>query len=130
MTFHWSPDVDDRHELGRRGEELAARHLKKIGCKVLERNMANSVGELDLVALDGSTVVVVEVKTRSKTIRAPREAVDFRKQHKLTLTTALFLQSRGWSDRPVRFDVIEVVCPPGSAPIVNHIKNAFEATTW
>ena len=122
--------MDERHELGQRGEDLAARHLEKLGCKVFGRNLVNRVGELDLVVLEGQTVVVVEVKTRSKTTRPPKEAVNFRKQHKLTVTTALFLQSQGWSDRPVRFDVIEVVCPPGRAPVINHIKNAFEATTW
>ena len=122
--------MDERHELGRRGEDLAARHLEKRGCKVVGRNVVNRIGELDLVALEGQTVLVVEVKTRSRTTRPPSEAVNFRKQHKLTLTATLYLQSRGWSDRPVRFDVIEVTCPPGCAPVINHIKNAFEATTW
>ena len=120
--------MDERHELGRRGEELAARHLEKQGCQVIGRNVVNRVGELDLVALEGRTVLVVEVKTRSRTTRRPSEAVNFRKQHKLTLTAALFLQSQGWSDRAMRFDVIEVICPTGGAPIINHIKSAFEAT--
>lgn len=122
--------MDDRHELGRRGEDLAARHLEKLGCKVVGRNLLNRVGELDLVVMDGATVVVVEVKTRANATRRPGEAVNSRKQHKLTLTAALFLQSRGWSDRPVRFDVVEIICPPGCAPAINHIKSAFEATSW
>jgi putative endonuclease len=122
--------ADKRHALGRRGEDLAARHLEKLGYTVFGRNVTNRVGELDVVALDGRTVVAVEVKTRSSAARRPREAVDARKQHKLTLTAALFLQTQGWSERPLRFDVIEVLCPPGGAPIINHLQSAFEATTW
>lgn len=122
--------MDKRHALGRRGEDLAANHLEAQGYRLVGRNVTNQIGELDLVALDGATVVVVEVKTRGQVGRAPREAVDYRKQRKLTLTTSLFLQSKSWAERSVRFDVIEIICPPGGAPIINHIKNAFLATTW
>ncbi len=122
--------MDKRHELGRRGEELAARHLEGLGYRVVERNLVNAVGELDLVALDGGTVVLVEVKTRGKTGRAPAEAVDFRKQRKLTLTGALFLQSRGWGNRPARFDVVEIVWPAEGAPLIRHIKSAFDAVAY
>jgi putative endonuclease len=119
--------MDKRHELGRRGEELAAAHLETLGYKLTDRNHVNRLGELDLVALDGETVVVVEVKSRGRAGRAPAEAVDFRKRRKLVQVAALFLRLRRWQDRPVRFDVVEVVSPPGSAPVVNHIRRAFEA---
>lgn len=119
--------ADQRHELGRRGEDLAEAHLRKIGYKIVERNHVNAIGELDLVALDGSAVVLVEVKTRSGTSRAPAEAVDYRKRLKLTKVGQLYLQSKGWACRSARFDVVEVISPPGSAPLIRHIKNAFEA---
>lgn len=118
--------TDQRHVLGRRGEELAAAHLQALGYTVVGRNLVNAVGELDLVVLDGRTVVVVEVKTRSRPGRPPSEAVNYRKQRKLTMTAALFLQSRKWQDRPARFDVVEVVCRPDGAPLIRHIKNAFD----
>ena len=118
---------DRRHELGRRGEELAAGHLESLGYRIVERNLVNAVGELDLVALDGRTVVLVEVKTRSRSGRAPSDAVNWRKRRKLTMTAELFLQMRRWQERPARFDVVEVICPPGGAPLIHHIKNAFEA---
>src|SRR5699024_3511090 len=51
-------------ELGRAGEELAARRLAELGWTVLERNLRLTSGELDIVALDGSTLVFAEVKTR------------------------------------------------------------------
>lgn len=122
--------ADPRHELGRRGEDLAAKHLSAKGFQVVARNLVNAVGELDLVALDGQTVVVVEVKTRSRLGRAPSEAVDYRKRRKLTQTAALFLQSKKWQNRPARFDVVEVVCPPGGSTVIRHIPNAFEAVAY
>lgn len=122
--------ADPRHELGRRGEELAARHLAGKGYQVVARNLVNAIGELDLVALDGSTVVVVEVKTRGRLGRSPGEAVDYRKRRKLTQTAALFLQSQKWQNRAARFDVVEVVCPPGGSPVIRHITNAFEAIAY
>lgn len=123
-------EMDPRHELGRRGEELAAGYLKSLGYKIVGRNLVNNIGELDLVAEDGRTVVVVEVKTRAKSGRPPAEAVNGRKRRKLTMTAVLFLQAKKWDDRPARFDVVEIVCPPGGTPIINHIKDAFEAVGY
>jgi putative endonuclease len=120
-------NMDNRHELGRRGEDLAAGHLEALGYKLAARNHVNRLGELDLVALDGETVVVVEVKSRGRAGRRPAEAVNARKQRKLIQVASLFLKLRRWQDRPVRFDVVEVVSPPGAPPAVNHIRRAFEA---
>jgi len=119
--------MDKRHELGRRGEDLAADHLEALGYKLVVRNHVNQLGELDMVALDGETVVVVEVKSRSRAGRPPAEAVNARKQRKLAQVAALFLKLQRWQDRPARFDVVEVVSTPGAAPVVNHIPRAFEA---
>ncbi|MCL2029035.1 MAG: YraN family protein [Deltaproteobacteria bacterium] len=119
--------MDKRHELGRRGEDLAAGHLESLGYKLVARNHVNRLGELDLVALDGETVVVVEVKSRGRAGRPPAEAVNARKRRKLVQAAAMFLKLRRWQDRPARFDVVEVVSPPGAAPVVNHIPRAFEA---
>jgi putative endonuclease len=118
--------MDKRHELGRRGETLAAEHLEARGLRLVARNHSNRLGELDLVALDGETVVVVEVKSRGRAGRPPSEAVNLRKRRKLIQTAALFLKLRRWQDRPVRFDVVEVVIPPNAVPVVNHIPRAFE----
>jgi ribonuclease HII len=125
-----APTADPRHELGRWGEELAARYLEGLGYRVVERNLTNAIGELDLVALDGATVVVVEVKTRRRVERAPAEAVNFRKQRQLTRAASLFLKSRRWLERSARFDVVEVFCPAGAPMQIRHIKNAFEAAGY
>jgi putative endonuclease len=117
----------DNLELGRKGEALAAEYLEARGYRTLGRNITNKLGELDLVALDGKTVVIVEVKTRSRAGRRPADAVDLRKRRKLTQVATLFLRGPKWRDSPARFDVVEIISPPDGAPLINHIQNAFEA---
>src|SRR5260370_20577660 len=73
---------DHRIELGRRGEREAARFLRRQGLTVVTRNFRAAGAEIDLVALDGPTLVVVEVKTRIEMgAGRPEEAVDHRKQY-------------------------------------------------
>src|SRR4051794_13247196 len=67
-----------RHSFGRYGEDAAAEYLRRRGYEILARNVRTSFGELDLVALDGETVVFVEVKARRSA--GGLEAVDPRKQ--------------------------------------------------
>ena len=55
---------DPRHTLGRRGEELAAEHLERLGYRIVARNYRTRFGELDLVATDEHVLVFCEVKTR------------------------------------------------------------------
>lgn len=117
-----------RHAVGRAGEEQAARHLAAQGLVVVARNWRCRLGELDLVALDGRQVVFVEVKSRSGLgFGAPAEAVDTRKQARLARLAAVFLQERGWWERPVRFDVVAVGPAPdqgGDWPVA-WIRDAF-----
>jgi len=118
--------MDKRHELGRRGEDLAADFLLRKNYKLIGRNVANRLGELDLVFIDGKVVVIVEVKTRASSKRAPSEAVGYHKQLKLTRAATLFLQENNWLDRSARFDVVEIIQAPGGAPVIRHIEDAFE----
>jgi putative endonuclease len=115
--------------LGRRGEMAAARHLKKLGYKIVSRGNRLQPGELDLVAVEGRTVVFVEVKTRqSEQAGHPSEAVDPAKQRRLTRLAVTFLKRHGLMEYPARFDVIAVTWPEGSrTPAIEHIKNAFDA---
>ena len=59
--------VDARRALGRYGEELVARYLRDLGWRIIARNWRCEYGEVDIVARDGSDLVVVEVKTRRGT---------------------------------------------------------------
>jgi putative endonuclease len=115
--------------LGERGEAFAARYLRRLGFKIVGRSVRTKLGELDLVAVDGRTVVFVEVKTRQSEDQGhPAEAVDFAKQRRLTRLATAYLQRHGLLDNPARFDIIAITWPGGRGrPQVEHIRNAFEA---
>lgn len=114
--------------LGRKGESVAERYLRKKGHKLVERNYRCPVGELDLITLDRHVIVFVEVKTRSgHGSGTPLEAVVPRKQRKIVRTAQFFLNEKGLQQREARFDVIGISWP-GREPLVEHIENAFEVT--
>ncbi|MBN1591095.1 MAG: YraN family protein [Pirellulales bacterium] len=114
--------------LGRRGEDAAARYLKRLGYKILGRHVVLPSGELDLVALDGRTIVFVEVKTREGDQHGgPSDAVTPAKQRRLTRLAVTFLKRYGLHDYPARFDVVAIVWPPGGKPRIEHLRNAFDA---
>ncbi|MFN2426713.1 MAG: YraN family protein [Candidatus Binatia bacterium] len=113
-------DEDPRHRFGRYGEDAAAEFLRRRGFEVLARNVRTAFGEIDLVALDGDVVVFVEVKARRGS--GGLEAVDARKQRRLSRLAVAFLARAGWLERPARFDVVAV--GPGGA--CTHVANAFD----
>ena len=122
---------------GRRGERLAARHLRRRGYRILARNYRCPPGEVDIIALDASTrkewgvesIVFVEVKTRASDLHvAPESAVDRRKRRHLTRAAKYYLAHHDAGDRRVRFDVVAVLDRPGRGPEVRHIPDAFAPT--
>ena len=122
-----APSRPSRMALGRAGEDLAARHLETLGFRVLERRFRTRDGEIDLVAADGPTVVFVEVKTRSgSACGRPAEAVDGRKQSRLLRAARVWLHRHGATERPCRFDVVEVLLRPGEEAVAHHIRDAFQ----
>ena len=111
--------------LGKEGEQIAERYLKKKGYKVVERNYRCAVGELDLIVLDRRVIVFVEVKTRTGSgFGTPLEAVEFRKQKKMIHAAQFFLNAKRLNQREARFDVVGISWP-GPLPMVEHIENAF-----
>ena len=115
-------------ELGRFGEERAARYLRLRGYRILETNYACRLGEIDLIARKGKYLVFVEVKLRKSADFAPaREFVTAAKRQRIRATAALYL-SQNESELQPRFDVIEIYAPDGAEGKVtlNHIENAFE----
>ena len=113
-------------ELGNKGEDRAARYLKKKGYRILERNFSTPRGEVDIIALDGDCLVFVEVKGLSKVdMLLPEEKVNPQKQKRIA-NTALIYMSRLGPDYPLaRFDVISVHFK-WLFPRIEHIKDAFE----
>jgi putative endonuclease len=115
--------------LGDRGEDFAVRYLKRLGYHIVGRQVDLRVGELDIVAVDGRTVVFVEVKTRKSDIAgSPAEAVDDQRQLRMTRAALAYLKSHGLLECSARFDVVALTWPDGArAPTVEHVKNAFPA---
>ena len=114
-------------DAGNRGEAAAARFLRQRGYRILASQWRCRYGELDLVARDRMGVVCfVEVKLRGAgAIALPREFVDRRKQDRLRCAAALYLNHRGLSDAPVRFDVAEVYLEKDCSLRVEYLEDAF-----
>ena len=119
-----------RKLLGDRGERAAVKYLMKHGVRIVARQYRNSFGEVDIIAQDGKVTVFVEVKTRTSTSDGqPFEAVDLRKQEKITRIALAWLKKHGRLDQPARFDIISILWPEESGePQIRHFRNAFEAT--
>lgn len=115
-------------DVGRRGEDAAARFLERRGYDIVERNWTCSAGEADIIARDEETVVFVEVKTRTNCDKGlPSEAVDEAKRARYERIAVQFLKDYDVVDVPVRFDIVSlVVISPDRAMIRHHI-NAFSA---
>lgn len=109
--------------LGRLGEEAAARHLAGLGWTIIERNWRCLEGELDIIAHDGSGLVVCEVKTRSRAdYGTPIEAITPAKAARLRRLTGRWLAARGIGQAAVRIDVIGLLrAGPGRFDI-DHLK--------
>jgi putative endonuclease len=112
----------DRQKIGQAGEDAAVTFLESQGVAILLRNFRYRCGELDIVARDGDTLAVVEVRKRaSAKFGGAAASVDFRKQIKLRRAAALLLQQRkDLTGLRVRFDVVAV-----TAAGIEWIKHAF-----
>ncbi len=115
--------------LGRRGERAGQRYLRRRGYKIVARGQRSRLGELDLVAVDGRTIVFVEVKTRhSHDAGHPAEAVGKEKQQRLTRLALAYLKRHALLEHKARFDVLAITWPKTARkPKIEHIQNAFEA---
>jgi putative endonuclease len=126
----WLRRLFPEKPLGRRGEDAAAKYLKRLGYKIVARGSRLKPGELDLVAVDGHTLVFVEVKTRqSAAVGHPAEAVDAAKQRRLTRLAVTFMKHHGLLEQPARFDVVAITWPPEQRrSTIEHFQNAFDAS--
>jgi len=115
--------------LGNYGESLARKYLQSQGYRILDENFRNKLGEIDLVAQDGKTICFVEVKTRQSLDHGqPYESVTPWKIRKLTQMATFYLKHKYHSLEVLsRFDVISIVQEKENPPIIQHIKNAFDA---
>ncbi|MFG0253164.1 MAG: YraN family protein [Phycisphaerales bacterium JB038] len=113
--------------LGRRGETVAARHLRRQGYRILQRNLRLKLGEVDLLCQDpdGRTLVIVEVKTRrADAVPAEANITAAKKRKLITLAQALGGQP-DHRERPLRIDVVAVHLPDRGKPTIRHHVNAI-----
>ena len=114
------------YPLGRRGEDLAHRHLRANGCTVVARNFRTheGAGEIDLVAWHGETLVFFEVKTRSsREFGEPERAVDLEKRGRIRRAAAQYARRADVLWEHTRFDLVSVVL---DRPVqIEWIRDAF-----
>lgn len=124
QLFHRVPNPD---LLGWRGETLAAKYLRAKGYRILLRNYDAGGAEIDIVALDGDTLVFVEVKTReSEDIASPEDQVNLHKQRQITKAARRYIAHYKTPPR-TRLDVVAIVWPAVGEPIIRHYTAAFTA---
>jgi putative endonuclease len=129
--------ADPRRAVGRLGERLAAAHLERLGCAILARNARTRYGEIDLIAFDGRTLTIVEVKTRKVGARArrirpdqqplvwlrPRQRARLRRLAAAWLADARHIRPTAST---IRFDAIGVVVDGrGRLLRLDHVEGAW-----
>ena len=113
----------ESHDLGKRGEELAARHLVSKGYTILERNWRHARAEVDIIARHGDILALVEVKSRSgEAFGDPLDSVGREKIRMLRKAINAYVNLKG-IDLEIRFDLIGVVLEDGRERI-RHVEDA------
>lgn len=115
----------ERHETGKKGEDLATQYLINNNYEIIERNFESRQGEIDIIAKDKNEIVFIEVKARTNQMYGkPKEAVDTKKKKHIYKTAEYYVFIHQLENAPIRFDVIEVYKTKGMYKI-NHIKQAI-----
>lgn len=110
---------------GKAGEDYAARQLKKMGYRIIDRNYHSRFGEIDIIAENGRYIVFIEVKTREAgSMVTPIEAVSWHKQQKIIITAQKYLASNPTELQP-RLDVAALETKNGRIVGFEYLENAF-----
>lgn len=116
-------------EFGQTGEQMAARFLTDLGYIILEHNYRRGHLEIDLIALDGDELVIVEVKSRAyDSILQPEEAVDHKKRQALIRLANEYVKNHNRREN-VRFDIVSIVSNTNGTEI-RHLKNAYNVMSF
>ena len=126
MATRGSAPSNRLQALGAYGEEVAARHLLDRGMVILERNWRCNEGEIDIVARDGATLVVVEVKTRSSlSSGTPHEAITDEKLARLKRLGQRWVEERGIRPAGVRIDLVAILRPRRGKALIDHVQGLY-----
>ncbi len=116
-----------KKELGKKGEEVALRFLKKKGYRILEKNYTCKLGEIDIIAKEKDTLAFIEVKTRTSTLFGPPElSVTPFKQMQLSKAALIYLKEKNIEEAKARFDVVSILLRPEGEEI-ELIRDAFDS---
>ncbi|PKP49209.1 MAG: YraN family protein [Bacteroidetes bacterium HGW-Bacteroidetes-1] len=117
----------DHNDLGKLGEELALKHLRGLGYKILEQNWHYGREEIDIIAMDNTTLVIIEVKTRATNWFGEPEFAVTRSKQKALVRAAEGYIIKNDLNLDTRFDIISIVITPQDKKI-HHIEDAFYPT--
>lgn len=113
------------NELGQWGEQKASEYLEQKGYRIIERDWHIGHRDIDIVAIDGCTMVFVEVRTRSDNyLISPEESVNRKKIQSVTLAANAYIKIHR-VNLNVRFDVVAITVTTKDIYKINHVENAF-----
>ena len=119
--------INEQQKFGQTGEALAGTLLEQKGYIILERNYKTKMGEIDIIARHGDTLVFVEVKARTNSsFGNPKYAVNRKKQKKISMTALYYLKATNQSNAKARFDVVSILLESAANPKIEIVRNAFE----
>jgi len=116
-------NMADHNILGKKGETLALKMLSEKGYKILETNWRHKRDEIDIIALDGNEIVIVEVKTRSTDFFGdPEDSVDDLKMERLVRAADEYLEQNSLENE-CRYDIVSIII--NNKISIRHIEDAF-----
>ena len=118
--------TNSKQKIGKKGESIAVRHLKKQGYRIVEQNYRSKVGEIDIIAREKQSLVFVEVKTRSSgSFGSPKWAITPKKQKAISMAALYYLKMTNQNDVDARFDVVSILLQ-GEDTQIELVRNAFD----
>ena len=119
--------LNARQRYGRKSEAIAVDHLKARGYEILVQNYRTRLGEVDIIAREGDTIVFVEVKARrSDRYGNAKAAVTWKKQRRISMVALQYLKENDLTQCSARFDVVAIGGPAEAGSEIEIVKNAFE----
>ena len=115
-----------KRDLGKAGEDAACTYLRRRGYRILQRNYACPLGEIDVICYHHGCIIFVEVKTRRGDLASdPEDNITFTKRRQVERAAKAWLALHREPECAYRFDAVSVVMPKEEKPRVRHIVEAF-----
>ncbi|HMN23200.1 MAG: YraN family protein [Ignavibacteriaceae bacterium] len=120
-------DDKNKRDIGKEGEDIAAKYLIEKGFNIIARNYHYSTkGEIDIIANDKNQLVFIEVKSRiNLEYGEPEYAINPKKIRQIKKMAELYLFDKEIEEADCRFDIVAIILGDGKNPEINHYENAF-----